>query len=111
MQHGNGKRRPGWDCERGAAAKGMSSETHFSRHVNPLMENVALLMLLDCEATQRDLAAAYDRLNWDTVAEARLRLMKFDRRKNEGSALPESSAAQTPLPQPSRLRRPSSVSS
>ena len=110
MQHGNRKRRPGWDCERGAAAKGMSSDTHFSRHVNPLMENVALLMLLDCEATQRDLAAAYDRIDWDLVGEARLMLMEFDRRKSEEATAPESSADRTPSSQPSRLRQPSSAS-
>ncbi len=108
IQPENGKRRPGWDCERGAAAKGMSSDKHFSRHVNPLFENVALLMLLDCEATQRDLAAAYDRVNWDMVAEARLRLMEFDRRKAE--ATPEPPTSPPLSSRPSSSLRPSSVS-
>ena len=86
----------------------MSSPTHFSRHVNPLMDNVILLMLLDCEATQRDLAAAFDRVDWDAIASARLRLTAFDRHTNE--ATPESPADATPSSRPSRLSQPSSVS-
>ena len=70
--------RDGWDCDRGAAALGLSSRTRFSQAMNPALGKLALLMLLDPEATFADLTDAMRRLPNCDVLEARRRLAAYE---------------------------------
>lgn len=70
--------RSGWDCERGAAALGLSNKYRFSEALNPSLRKLALLMLLDPTATMADLTDAMKRLPSCDVMEARNRLDRYE---------------------------------
>lgn len=72
------KRRDGWDCERGAAAKGFAHEGNWTSHATALFDNYVLLLFLDPAATMVEVAEAIDRRDHGKLRLARERLDALD---------------------------------
>ena len=76
--------RNGWRADRGAAAlgytngRGVPRATSFSKGVNPALEKISLLRLLNPILTELDLAEAMKRIPPDKVAAAFERLRLHD---------------------------------
>ncbi len=75
--------RSGWTCERIAAALNYVSATSASKGLNPALEKIALLKLLDPISTDADLVDFMEHTPKLVLDAARRRLAVFDEREIE----------------------------